>query len=108
MIFFRKPVSTFRDHALAAAEIAVESHTSPRKAAHWARLLSKRGRAPRLAPRQTRRAAVAQLVRAPVCGTGGRWFEATQLYQPFQCVSWLATWQEPGRANTGLTGRSQA
>ena len=26
-------------------------------------------------------AAVAQLVRAPVCGTGGRWFETTQLYQ---------------------------
>ena len=26
-------------------------------------------------------AAVAQLVRAPVCGTGGRWFEPTQLYQ---------------------------
>jgi hypothetical protein len=25
-------------------------------------------------------AAVAQLVRAPVCGTGGRWFEPTQLY----------------------------
>src|SRR4051812_29277157 len=27
-------------------------------------------------------AAVAQLVRAPVCGTGGRWFETTQLYHP--------------------------
>ena len=27
-------------------------------------------------------AVVAQLVRAPVCGTGGRWFEPTQLYQP--------------------------
>src|SRR5690242_17011422 len=27
-------------------------------------------------------AAVAQLVRAPVCGTGGRWFEPTQLYHP--------------------------
>ena len=26
-------------------------------------------------------AVVAQLVRAPVCGTGGRWFEPTQLYQ---------------------------
>jgi hypothetical protein len=25
-------------------------------------------------------AVVAQLVRAPVCGTGGRWFEPTQLY----------------------------
>src|SRR5450756_1634435 len=29
-------------------------------------------------------AVVAQLVRAPVCGTGGRWFEPTQLYQYFQ------------------------
>src|SRR6266404_5602367 len=28
-------------------------------------------------------AAVAQMVRAPVCGTGGRWFEATQLYHLF-------------------------
>ena len=27
-----------------------------------------------------RYAVVAQLVRAPVCGTGGRWFEPTQLY----------------------------
>ena len=27
------------------------------------------------------RAAVAQLVRAPDCGSGGRWFESTQLYQ---------------------------
>src|SRR5439155_22816351 len=27
-----------------------------------------------------RDAVVAQLVRAPVCGTGGRWFEPTQLY----------------------------
>ncbi len=26
-------------------------------------------------------AAVAQLVRAPDCGSGGRWFESTQLYQ---------------------------
>jgi hypothetical protein len=26
-------------------------------------------------------AVVAQLVRAPVCGTAGRWFEPTQLYQ---------------------------
>ena len=26
-------------------------------------------------------AVVAQLVRAPVCGTGGRWFKSTQLYQ---------------------------
>ena len=31
-------------------------------------------------------AVVAQLVRAPVCGTGGRWFEPTQLYQPFKAV----------------------
>src|SRR3954463_16369571 len=29
-------------------------------------------------------AVVAQLVRAPVCGTGGRWFEPTQLYQQTQ------------------------
>ena len=29
-------------------------------------------------------AVVAQLVRAPVCGTGGRWFEPTQLYQRIQ------------------------
>jgi hypothetical protein len=29
-------------------------------------------------------AVVAQLVRAPVCGTGGRWFEPTQLYQGTQ------------------------
>src|SRR5882724_13710532 len=28
------------------------------------------------------RAAVAQLVRAPDCGSGGRWFEPTQLYHP--------------------------
>lgn len=35
------------------------------------------------APRAARKdAVVAQLVRAPVCGTGGRWFEPTQLYQP--------------------------
>jgi hypothetical protein len=27
-----------------------------------------------------RRAAVAQLVRAPDCGSGGRWFDSTQLY----------------------------
>ena len=27
------------------------------------------------------RAVVAQLVRAPDCGSGGRWFEPTQLYQ---------------------------
>lgn len=29
-------------------------------------------------------AVVAQLVRAPDCGSGGRWFEPTQLYQRFQ------------------------
>src|SRR5262245_485167 len=39
-----------------------------------------------IAPRLPRafdrlRAAVAQLVRAPDCGSGGRWFESTQLYQ---------------------------
>jgi hypothetical protein len=28
-------------------------------------------------------AAVAQLVRAPDCGSGGRWFESTQLYHPY-------------------------
>ena len=32
-------------------------------------------------PRPRSRAAVAQLVRAPDCGSGGRWFESTQLYQ---------------------------
>ena len=32
-------------------------------------------------------AVVAQLVRAPVCGTGGRWFEPTQLYQ--QSWRWI-------------------
>ena len=32
-------------------------------------------------------AVVAQLVRAPVCGTGGRWFEPTQLYQQNQCFT---------------------
>jgi hypothetical protein len=31
-------------------------------------------------------AVVAQLVRAPVCGTGGRWFEPTQLYQHKQAL----------------------
>ena len=31
-------------------------------------------------------AAVAQLVRAPDCGSGGRWFEPTQLYQKNQWV----------------------
>src|SRR5438105_15027194 len=32
------------------------------------------------------RAVVAQLVRAPDCGSGGRWFESTQLYQfQFNC-----------------------
>ena len=32
-------------------------------------------------------AVVAQLVRAPVCGTGGRWFEPTQLYQEYQILT---------------------
>src|SRR5262245_6479123 len=31
-------------------------------------------------------AAVAQLVRAPDCGSGGRWFESTQLYQVNQIL----------------------
>src|ERR1700761_8362127 len=42
------------------------------------RALSSRPPAPRFPPP---RAAVAQLVRAPDCGSGGRWFESTQLYQ---------------------------
>src|SRR5262249_53273041 len=44
------------------------------------RALSKQGRAPSLRPFSTRRAAVAQLVRALGCGPRGRWFESTQLY----------------------------
>src|SRR6202012_5399205 len=32
--------------------------------------------------RETACAVVAQLVRAPDCGSGGRWFEPTQLYHP--------------------------
>ena len=35
----------------------------------------------------TRCAAVAQLVRAPDCGSGGRWFESNQLYQSFQALN---------------------
>ena len=31
-------------------------------------------------PRATTYAAVAQLVRAPGCGPGGRWFKSSQLY----------------------------
>src|ERR1700704_5673594 len=58
------------------------------------RVLSKQDRAPRLRPLATRRAAVAQLVRAPVCGTGGRWFETTQLYHPPAAAT--------GRAYRGL------
>ena len=54
--------------------------------------LPKRGVAPSFRPirgppfsRASRQdAVVAQLVRAPVCGTGGRWFEPTQLYQQNQ------------------------
>ncbi len=48
--------------------------------------LPKRGVAPSFRPvrrhfsGRARDAVVAQLVRAPVCGTGGRWFEPTQLY----------------------------
>ena len=30
------------------------------------------------------------MVRAPVCGTGGRWFEATQLYHPFSIAEFVA------------------
>jgi hypothetical protein len=37
--------------------------------------------------RGDRDAVVAQLVRAPVCGTGGRWFEPTQLYHPTPGIS---------------------
>src|SRR5258708_32651665 len=39
--------------------------------------------------RPAKDAVVAQLVRAPVCGTGGRWFEPTQLYhnKKFPCGS---------------------
>jgi hypothetical protein len=47
-----KPASTFPDHAVASARLPTAG-----------------------------RAAVAQLVRAPDCGSGGRWFESTQLYQ---------------------------
>src|SRR5258708_34758703 len=49
--------------------------------------LPKRGVAPSFRPVRDplfgppQDAVVAQLVRAPVCGTGGRWFEPTQLYQ---------------------------
>src|SRR5260370_36659393 len=32
--------------------------------------------------RPARHAAVAQLVRAPDCGSGGRWFESARLYHP--------------------------
>jgi hypothetical protein len=49
--------------------------------------LPKRGVAPSFPPVReplfegpAKDAVVAQLVRAPVCGTGGRWFEPTQLY----------------------------
>src|SRR5689334_11375972 len=38
-------------------------------------------RASTFRPPARARAAVAQLVRAPDCGSGGRWFESTQLYQ---------------------------
>ena len=34
-------------------------------------------------------AVVAQLVRAPVCGTGGRWFEPTQLYHNKKIPLWF-------------------
>src|SRR5215472_7956004 len=48
-------------------------------------------------------AAVAQLVRAPDCGSGGRWFESTQLYQYLQQLNadCLVTPPRPeGRAST--------
>src|SRR5437763_6604803 len=46
----------------------------------WLHLVSAPFGDPFLRGRQSD-AVVAQLVRAPVCGTGGRWFEPTQLYQ---------------------------
>jgi hypothetical protein len=64
---FGEPASAFRDHALASARLPTAG-----------------------------RAAVAQLVRAPDCGSGGRWFESTQLYQTGSaasqlrsCIGWL-------------------
>jgi hypothetical protein len=51
-------------------------------------------------------AVVAQLVRAPVCGTGGRWFEPTQLYQRNQvfiakserdCFPEKTSWEADGK-----------
>ena len=44
--------------------------------------------APRFPPARRSCAAVAQLVRAPVCGTGGRWFKSTQLYQFPHASAW--------------------
>jgi hypothetical protein len=35
-------------------------------------------------------AVVAQLVRAPVCGTGGRWFEPTQLYHKINNLAYIS------------------
>jgi hypothetical protein len=51
--------------------------------------LKKRTVPPRFARAFTKapRAAVAQLVRAPDCGSGGRWFESTQLYQKNHLIS---------------------
>ena len=55
------------------------------KAPRKARSCQSRRFPPRFRPLAERipaaRAAVAQLVRAPDCGSGGRWFESTQLYQ---------------------------
>src|SRR5258708_25082274 len=51
--------------------------------------------APFLRARRPKDAVVAQLVRAPVCGTGGRWFEPTQLYQINQTVSWVLVSFDP-------------
>src|ERR1700730_15556831 len=51
-------------------------------------------------------AVVAQLVRAPVCGTGGRWFEPTQLYQQKQWFSAYPNRSPPNWAVVGLISRS--
>src|SRR5262245_39216901 len=53
----------------------------PAKARQRPAALPKMALAPTFAPLARARAAVAQLVRAPDCGSGGRWFESTQLYQ---------------------------
>src|SRR5882724_11928489 len=51
-------------------------------------------------------AAVAQMVRAPVCGTGGRWFEATQLYHFIGlCIS-IPPWRHPRQTAVVRPGQS--